>query len=289
MSLKVQVIAKGNYFQRYGEALAAAFDVAGHDAHCFTDDTYEVTQPWGTMDLNVVVGPNVYNHEYVKRLTGKKVAILTEQLPHLNRPVSHFVMDRRQQFERHRDLYDGYIEWSSECFKYLKARYPDLRVAHFTHGYVELMEDHVKTEHCKWDVCFLGAISPRRFGILESIRNLGLNVYPKHEDVWNSEKLDALRHSRLILNMHYDGGPRSFEAHRIFDSTSVAARPIISERMDDSSKLAEAVPQCDYESLPRFIKIISKSKLLDKVGLDIREAARRYPMSKLVDAIISVA
>lgn len=289
MSLKVQVIAKGNYFFHYGERLAYEFEVAGHTAHFFSDDTYEVTQPWGPMDLNVVVGPNVYNHEYVAKLTGRKIAILTEQLPHLDAPVSNFVIDRIQQFDRHRDLYDGYIEWSSECHRYLERRNPSLRVHHFTHGYVPWRDEHVKTEDCEWDVCFLGAMSPRRELVMRNIMDLGLSVFPKHEDVWGDEKLDALKRSRIILNMHFDHAPRSFEAHRIFQATATGGRPIFSERMNDSSELAEIIPQCDYQSLPRFTKIMSTSDNLDEIGLAIRDCAKQYSMQDLVAEIMLMA
>lgn len=291
MSYKIQVIAKGNYFQRYGEELAHAFAIAGHrHTYCITDDTYEVIGRPG-MDISVVVAPNVYNHEYVSHLHGKRIAILTEQLPHVQKPLSGFVVDRMRQFECHRELYHGYVEWSKACYEYLRAVHPELNIAHFVHGYVPLSTEvkQVKTKDCKWDICFLGEMSHRRKLIVHDMQELGLRVFPKHEDVWGDEKLDALRHSKLILNMHYAEAPESFEAHRIFNSTSVAARPIISERMNDNSRLSAVVPQCDYMSLPRFAKIMASSDQLDKIGLDIQEAAKSYKMSDLVETILGVA
>jgi hypothetical protein len=287
----IHVIAKGNYFNAYGDALAEAFKTAGHEVIRFNEDIYEV--PKVEADIHVVVGPNVYNHDTIRELPGKKVAILTEQMPQLGYPASHFVIDRLQQFTRHKDLYDLYIEWSEMNGEFLKAKFPDLNLAVFPHGFVDSDVLHVPTTSCDWDVCFFGSLSGRRQDLLDELKkNSSLRIFPEHEDVWGKYKYEVMRSSIVILNMHFADFPPSFEAHRLFDAISVG-RPVVSEKMNGvppgilNNGLHAA--QFLYDDLVDGLMgvLTREPATLDAMGSSLRFAAEhKYPMETLTRIIL---
>lgn len=286
---KVAIIAKGHYFKAYGDALGAVFSKQGDEVIRFAGDTYEVPQL--DADINVVVGPNVYNHINISKLKGKKVAILTEQLPHIGYPPSYFVVDRLQQFTRHKDLYDLYIEWSEMNGEFLKTQFPGLNIAVFPHGFIDSGLIHVPTSGCEWDICFFGSMSDRREDILNELKKTKMRIYPKHEEVWGPEKYDVMRKTILVLNMHFAETPPSFEAHRIFDIISVG-RPIVSEKMNGvpaallNNGLSKAMFR--YDELFDGIRtcLDRPAGVLDAIGSSLRfMAEHRYPMEKLVRVI----
>lgn len=286
---RVAIIAKGHYFKAYGDALSAAFAKNGDEVVRFSTDTYEVPQL--DCDINVVVGPNVYNHTFISNLKGKKVAVLTEQLPHIGYAPSFFVVDRFQQFQRHKDLYDLYIEWSEMNAEFLKTQFPALNIAVFPHGFIDSGLIHLPTSQCEWDLCFFGSMSDRREDILNELKKTKMRIYPKHEDVWGPEKYDTMRKTIIVLNMHFAESPLSFEAHRIFDIISVG-RPIVSEKMNGvptallNNGLGRAMFRYD-ELLDGINDCLNKpAHALDTIGSSLRFIAEhRYPMEKLVRVI----
>lgn len=287
--MRIAVIAKGNYFKQYGDTLAAAFSSAGHEVVRFAEDTYDVPQL--NCDVNIVVGPNVYNHTFISNLKGKKVGVLTEQMPQIGYPPSFFVIDRFQQFSRHKDIYDLYIEWSEMNGEFLKAQFPELNIAVFPHGFIDSQKVHVTTNQCEWDVCFFGSLSSRREDLLNELKKTKMRVYPKHEEVWGEEKYAAMRGSVVVLNMHFAESPPSFEAHRIFDIISVG-RPIVSEKMNGvppallNNGLGSAMFRYDQlvDGLRNYL--CKPHHALDTIGGSLRFIAEhRYGMDKLVHII----
>jgi hypothetical protein len=287
----VHVIAKGNYFKKYGDALAHAFLSTGHEVIRFEEDTYEV--PPTEADLHIVISPNVYNNATIRPLRGKKVAILTEQLPQLGYPASHFVLDRLQQFQRDSDVYDLYVEWSEMNGEFLKQKFPELNLIVFPHGFIDSDVIHVPTDSCDWDLCFFGSLSGRRQDLLDRLKSeTDMRIFPQHEDVWGKEKYDIMRRSVVVLNMHFADFPPCFEAHRFFDVLSVG-RPVVSEKMNGvpepflSNGLRDSMFL--YDDLFEGIKtVLNKSgDMLDVIGSNLRFVGEhRYPMQDLVRLIL---
>lgn len=285
----IHIVAKGHYFNAYGNALAAAYQRAGHDVIRFNEDTYEV--PYVEAETHIVISPTLYNHDSIRKLKNKRVAVLSEQLPHLGYPPSFFVMDRLQQFMRHKDLYDLYIEWSEMNAEFLKTQFPALNIVVFPHGFIDSGLVHLPTSQCEWDICFFGSMSDRREDILNDLKKTKMRVYPKHEDVWGPEKYDVMRKTIIILNMHFAETPPSFEAHRIFDIISVG-RPIVSEKMNGvpASLLNNGISKAmfRYDELVDGIRscLECPATALDTIGSSLRFIAEhRYPMEKLVRII----
>jgi hypothetical protein len=286
---KVAIIAKGHYFKAYGDALGAAFSKQGNEVIRFAGDTYEVPQL--DCDVNVIIGPNVYNHTHIENLKGIKVGVLTEQMPHIGYPPSHFVMDRFQQFIRHKNIYNLYIEWSEMNGEFLKTQFPELNIAVFPHGFLDSGLIHLPTSQCEWDICFFGSMSERREDILKELKKTKMRIYPQHEDVWGPLKYDVMRKSVLVLNMHFAESPPSFEAHRIFDIISVG-RPIVSEKMNGvpsallNNGLGRSMFRYD-ELLDGIHECLNRpANALDTIGSSLRFIAEhRYPMEKLVMVI----
>jgi len=288
--MKIHIIAKGDYFNAYGDALGHAFVAIGHEVIRFREDIYEV--PPTEADVHIVIGPNVYNNATIKPLSGAKVAILTEQLPQIGYPMSPFVLDRAQQFQRDSDVYDLYVDWSDMNAEFLKMQYPGLNLVVFPHGFIDSNVVHVPTASCDWDVCFFGALSPRREDLLNELKKTDLRVFPEHEDVWGAKKYEAMRSSVVVLNMHYAEFPPSFEAHRIFDIISVG-RPIVSEKMNGvppallNNSLSGA--QFLYDDLVEGIQGVlgRPPAMLDSMGSSLRFVAEnRYSMESLATIIL---
>lgn len=283
--MKINIIAKGHYFHHYGDALQIASKSKGHETTWFDEDTYDV--PSSTADVHIIVGPNVYNHKTIAALNGKKVGILTEQLPHLGFLSSPFVTDRFQQFMRHKDVYDKYVEWSSASYDFLRNTFRDLDVVNFPHGYIHHTSHHTPSSDCSWDAVFLGAICPRRYKAIDHMKKLGIKVYAGHEEIWGTTKYDALANSKVILNMHYADTPPAFEAHRIFDSASFG-RPILSETINERPETLDGtIKQCSLEEMPTVLNSYLKNdKALDRDGALLLEKVRTYPMTNLLEKIL---
>jgi hypothetical protein len=287
--MKIHVIAKGHYFKAYGDALAHAFVATGHEVIRFDEDTYEV--PDVEADYHIVVGPNVYNNKTIRPLRGKKIAILTEQLPQIGYPASHFVLDRLNQFHRDSDVYDLYIDWSEMNGEFLKAKFPDLNIAVFPHGSIESPVIHLPTVECEWDLCFFGSLSTRREDLLNELKKTELRIYPNHEDVWGKEKYEVMRSSVVVLNMHYADFPPSFEAHRLFDAISVG-RPVVSEKMNGvpASLIDNGMKGAMFlydELIDGLLGILRRpAAMLDAMGSSLNFVAKHhYPMEKLARII----
>jgi hypothetical protein len=282
--MQIHIVAKGNYFEHYGKALTNACRELGHDVHWFKEDTYEV--PYFKADLHIVVGPNVYNHQTVLRLDGHRVGILTEQLPHIEAPLSPFVIDRAQQFQRHYPVYHRYVDWSAAHCGWLRVTFPGINLIYFPHGWIDHGLTPVKSSDCKYDICFLGENSRRREMILDQIKALGLSVYPRSRGVWGQEKLEAIRNSKLILNVHFSDGPKSFEAHRIFDAASLG-RPFLSEEMN-AYGFEDIILQAEYEKIPQRARVLLRSnRQLDKRGRLQIEELSKFKLTTLIDALVN--
>lgn len=260
--MKIHIAAKGGYFEYYGHALRREFLLLGHEVILATRDTWELDRV--EADLHIIVSPNVYTLSDMQNLPGYKVAILTEQVPHIGYAESEESLKRYNVFVRFHTVFDKFVEWSTANAEYLISRHPILcnnDFIVFPHGYIDRQNKFPMWDP-KWDVCFIGDVSrsPRRQAILSMLRGEGLTVCPYHEDVWGQRKDEIFRQSRIVLNLHFADGPRSFEAHRICDIAPLS-RPIVSELVNEPPDTTGGfLLQTDADGMPDMIKWLLKDK-----------------------------
>ena len=260
--MKIHIAAKGGYFEYYGHALRREFEVLGHEVILATRDTWELDRV--EADLHVIVSPNVYTLADMRALPGYKVAVLTEQVPHIGYAESSESLKRYNAFVNFHTVFDKFVEWSTANAEYLISRHPILCNSDFIvfpHGFIERKTQYPLWDP-KWDVCFIGDVSrsPRRQAILASIAREGLSVCPIHEGVWGQEKDTIFRQSRIVLNLHFSEGPRSFEAHRICDVAPLC-RPIVSELVSEPFDTTGGfLLQTDADAMPDMIRWLLKRK-----------------------------
>lgn len=280
----INVVGKGNYFNNYSDQLADAFSALGHEVNRFDEDTYEI--PDIKADLHVIVSPNCYNRDTVKALNGIKVGILTEQMPHIGWHPSHYVLDRVDQFMRHMNHYDFYVEWSEANYQWFKQNFPGLRFMWFPHGAIQnLQPDSTPSQNPQYDLCFLGSLNPRRTQILNKLKEAGIYMYPEHENVWGEDKRLAYWQSKAVLNLHYTDSPPSFEAHRLFEAASYN-KINISEPINDAFA-EEWVVQCDQDNFVDFVKdALASEHVIENGVLARRYLEQEVPLTNLAKFIL---
>lgn len=286
--MRISVLAKGRYFDYYGAALAEAFRTHGHTCVHVDDDSYTPTVPVG--DVTIVVCPDVYSVEHICQQRGRRVGILTEQLPHLGVLSAGTTIERENRFQQYRTSYELFVQWSNACYSYQLARHPDQSVINFPHGYIERGDgSQVSTKDCEWDAAFFGNVSesPRRLKLLNALKDMGFKIFPKHEGVWDEEKYEVIRNTKVNLNIHFGATPLCFEASRFFD-VACFGRPFLSEHMAEPvTTLWGSVQQCGYEQYPYTLKtILDSADQLDALGQRFRHQARRYQLTDLASIIL---
>jgi hypothetical protein len=295
--LKIHIAAKGTYFEYYGRALAHEFGLLGHEVILATRDTWELDRV--EADMHVIVSPNVYTLEDMQALPGYKVAILTEQVPHIGFAENEETLKRFKVFERFAPVFNKFVEWSAANAEYMmreSGRHlgSDGFIV-FPHGYIERKIQFPMWD-TKWDVCFVGDVSrsPRRQAILSMLRRNEVTVCPYHEDVWRSRKDQIFRQSRLVLNLHFSEDIASFEAHRLCDIAPLC-RPIVSELMNEPpDTTSNFVLQTNADCMPDMIRWLLNDgrgkntdyHLAKYYGQGLRHHLKtRFPISKLAAQI----
>lgn len=291
--MKIHIAAKGTYFEYYGRALAHEFGLLGHEVILATRDTWELDRV--EADMHVIVSPNVYTLEDMAALPGYKVAILTEQVPHIGFAENEETSKRFKVFERFAPVFNKFVEWSTANAEFMmreSGRHlgSDGFIV-FPHGYIDRKTKFPLWEP-KWDVCFIGDVSrsPRRQAILSMLRKEEITVCPYHEGVWGPEKDQIFRQSRIVLNLHFSEDIASFEAHRLCDIAPLC-RPIVSEFMNEPPDTTGGfVVQTDVNCMPDVIHWMLRPKrgfpsdyhLAKQYGEGLRSHLRRnYPIKKL--------
>lgn len=124
-------------------------------------------------------------------------------------------------------------------------------------------------DRCKWDVCVVGAVSPRRKRLYARLRDSGCTLSPLETDDFKS----VIVQSRIVLNVHY-AWCDTFEVPRIIEAfangTCVVTEPCYA--------MSELVPSNCYvcatygEIVEQVRSLLNHPDQISRVG----SAAARY-------------
>jgi hypothetical protein len=122
----------------------------------------------------------------------------------------------------------------------------------------------------EFDLCFVGAISPRRARVLAAARAAGLSLSP-HD---GADLEDLTARSRLTLNLHMQAS-NHLEIPRIVGALSTAT-PVVTERSHGLAEIFDGEEAAVREARIGGLVPLAERLLADAAGLEeMRDAARR--------------
>lgn len=98
------------------------------------------------------------------------------------------------------------------------------------------------------DVCFFGAVSPRRQRVLDKCRELGLSVEVVPYGSYGETRALYVNRSKVVLNAHYYPGPSRIEIVRVLPLLASGCC-VVSEASDDDATLREGIWRAQYDQL----------------------------------------
>lgn len=200
--VRIAIVAKLAYFVECGEGICQGLAEIGAKPEVMTE-----IPTCGEWDAVLVIGVHLFpDIPWMPRTL--LVGVQTEQMP-----VNGVGMGRLQRNKlRYRSVcgyYDHLFEWNPDLYVLNNDGRTFLPYGCRTEPFVEPPK--------KYDLAFIGNVggSERRQMLLESLRGQ-FHFYPDYSPGFGDRKMQAIRESRILLNIHfYDGA--GFESPRMFD------------------------------------------------------------------------
>lgn len=203
---RVAVVGRSVYFEnhypegRRGDSHVVVFDPSERDV------TFLLAVADWRPDLTVFFRPELYPIEFVERIPGRKVALLSEPLPTLNGGVLSHSNETRMRLATYLGMpwaaFDEVLYYDENKKSAVEAlRWP-------VDGYRPLPIDTERFYPSRnarpIDVCFIGKPTPRRTALLDTLRLWhGRFLWVAH-GVSGHELAWLFRHSKVVLNVHAD-------------------------------------------------------------------------------------
>jgi len=128
------------------------------------------------------------------------------------------------------------------------------------------------------DILFMGSISLRRKELLEKLRESGYNVHIADGGLWGDERVDLLKRSKSVINIHYYGEDSPLEMARL--SVLLANKCfIISETGGEHSldkRVGKGVVFGKYDELLKLCKKYLVPEMASKRNEIAREGFRVF-------------
>jgi hypothetical protein len=285
----VAVLGQGEFFEPYRDELSAALGRVG--ASVTVHDSLDSV---GEAHALVVVGPHQHHLRPWRRRFARTVlaAIQTEQLPTCHQRGFALSQERLADYLAWCVHYDLIIEWSREAAEFLRGIGPN--ILHLPHGHLDLATYYGVGSQVsameKHDVLFLGGLGgpeKRRRRLIEQVRE-DFDVHPATgRKVWGVEKVEAMRQSRLVLNLNSDLS-MAFPSPRFFETLSLG-RPLLSEVVSDPWPF---VPGIDFLDAPQpgllhaIGEALSDPELRARIGESGRATAREHTMDAVAKRLL---
>jgi hypothetical protein len=237
---RIAIVAKFVYFDECRDGICLGLREIGFRPELMSE--IPVSDEW---DVIFVIGVHLFpeipwlSHTLV-------VGIQTEQMP-VNGVATGRLVRNQRRYDSVCGYYDHLFEWN-----------PDLYILRndgrtfLPYGCVaEPYEDIGK----KYDLAFIGNVggSERRETLLEQLR-CQFNFYPDYSPGFGDLKKQAIRESRILLNIHFYEGA-GFESPRMFDYLSLGAF-VLSERTAFSYPFALGVDFDDFGCIDDLVQKI---------------------------------
>lgn len=186
-----------------------------HDPEVLCLDVFEGDYSWLMVlrnwrpDVTLFYRPELYPAEYLERISGQRIAFLTEPLPALRNGQMQMTAEsalRLKVYER--------MAWNSyhRCIYYDAGRMETVRqlgwpVASFRPLPVDTAQFHPggSAEERSIDICFVGKATPHRIAMLDFLRTASMRFLWVAHGVSGPHLAMLFRRSRVVVNVHADG------------------------------------------------------------------------------------
>jgi len=124
------------------------------------------------------------------------------------------------------------------------------------------------------DVCFYGALSPRRQAILEQCAALGLSVEVVPYGEYGEGRKHAVERSKVVLNVHYYPGPSRLELVRVLPLLASGCC-VVSEKSEDDEVFLVGLRRSGYDTLADLCHWVVEQGSWQHAGPMAKASARR--------------
>jgi hypothetical protein len=228
------VVGALEYFIPYREAIALELSSLGAVVTSVASLEEIPSAPGEAPHAVLVIGGHLHPIRSHRRRLASSVlaAVQTEQVPSRFQGALEFNTKHLASFINWSRHYDLVFEWSRSAVPVLERHHS--AVIHVPHGRLVLGDDRPSDpDEEQYDLLFLGSVGAhdkRRREILRSLSRT-FSTYPMDRGVWGPTKVDALRSSRIVLNLHVEPSLR-LESPRFFEALSMR-RFLVSEGVAD--------------------------------------------------------
>jgi spore maturation protein CgeB len=165
---------------------------------------------------------------------------------------------------------------------YLSKKLDNVRFINY--GYNILENDSILDNNLrkKYDLVFIGSmdgIDGRRRIILDSLKERYV-VYPEHENLWGEKKTNAIKLSKICLNIHFDHSA-SFESNRIYDYFGMGAF-VLSEYIGNSYPFLSGEHYIKF-NLKNLTRVIDYYLSNDEERISIAKKAQQLALTLPVE------
>lgn len=284
--LSIGVVTKSQYFGEYAVGISEAINNFG-----FSSTIHENIKD-AKEEYVIVIDPLLFEKELsdIDFKNQSFFAIQTEQIPTPNVWSRNFSLPRLKQIERAYKYFDVWFEWSRESYRFLSKKFPNFRF--FYHStYDKILEPTFKDtiNKSEYDIVFIGdpvGMKNRR-GLLLSTLEKSFAVYPKYKGIWEQEKREVLKNTRIALNIHFDDG-FTFENPRIYEYLS-AGKFVLSEHIFDSYPFVAGKHFGEFylhnvEKVTKYY--LENPKLMQKIAKAGYNAVKKYHLNTTIKQIL---
>lgn len=149
------------------------------------------------------------------------------------------------------DLASHILDYSRAGLAHLRARPNPPGVSFLPPGFHRCLEVTCPAPEQEIDVLFYGSHSERRGRVLEAVRAQGLNAVHLF-NVYGEPLWDAIRRSKIILNIHSTPGFRALETVRIVPL--LANRCFVVSEASDDNPFGPGVAFCEIEDMAELCR-----------------------------------
>jgi hypothetical protein len=237
---RIAIVAKFVYFDECREGICQGLKDLGYMAEIMSDIPAS-----GYWDVVLVIGVHLFP-EIPWMPHALVVGIQTEQMP-VNGVATGRLVRNQRRYDSVCGYYDHLFEWNPDLYVLRNDGRTFLPYGCVAEPYEDIGKNY--------DLAFIGNVggSERRETLLEQLRHQ-FNFYPDYSPGFGDRKKQAIRESRILLNIHfYDGA--GFESPRMFDYLSLGAF-VLSERTASSYPFAKGVDFDDFGSVDDLVQKI---------------------------------
>lgn len=160
------------------------------------------------------------------------VALQTEQL-YTGYGGKIFGNTHIKQLKPYLKFFDLILDWSSDHVNVLE-KVAKSKIIYFPHSWIPEIEPTDFENKEQYDLLFIGnmpGVNQRRRLAIDYLSKY-YNVYPIRNDLWGTAKAEAIKNSKICLNIHYEES-RSMESPRLYDYFAHKAF-VLSESMNST-------------------------------------------------------